>query len=337
MSKFLFLFLIGVMACTAKQPESTLPAKAVANIIFDTDIAGDYDDVGAMALLHAFADKGEIEILATISCNAFETTVPTMSVLNTYFGRPDIATGITKRENPNMSCAQKWAEAIVEKYPHALKSNSEAKEAVSLYREILSHQPDQSVTLVTVGFFTNLADLLNSEPDAFSILNGKELIKKKVKLLISMAASLPEGKQQGNECNVRVDTKASQYVFNEWNTPIILTPLEVGIKIFTGIPLINDSTIENSPVKDAYTVALAADKNKIGRMSWDQTTVLVAARGIEPYFTSRKVNFKINDDGSNNLIPGEKFSLLGFKQTPEEIQKLLEGLMGHQPILNKDL
>ncbi|MDQ6762361.1 MAG: nucleoside hydrolase, partial [Bacteroidota bacterium] len=29
------------------------------SIIFDTDIAPDYDDVGAMALLHAFADMGE--------------------------------------------------------------------------------------------------------------------------------------------------------------------------------------------------------------------------------------------------------------------------------------
>lgn len=47
------------------------------NIIFDTDIAPDYDDVGAMALLHAFADRGEANILATISCNAFETTAPT--------------------------------------------------------------------------------------------------------------------------------------------------------------------------------------------------------------------------------------------------------------------
>jgi len=45
-------------------------------VIFDTDIAPDFDDVGAMALLHAFADKGEVNILATISCNTFETTVP---------------------------------------------------------------------------------------------------------------------------------------------------------------------------------------------------------------------------------------------------------------------
>ena len=32
-------------------------------LIFDTDIAEDCDDVGAMAVLHALADKGELEIL----------------------------------------------------------------------------------------------------------------------------------------------------------------------------------------------------------------------------------------------------------------------------------
>ncbi len=34
-------------------------AQKPVSIIFDTDIAPDYDDVGAMALLHAFADQGE--------------------------------------------------------------------------------------------------------------------------------------------------------------------------------------------------------------------------------------------------------------------------------------
>src|SRR6187401_518883 len=109
-------------------------------VIFDTDIAPDYDDVGAMALLHAFADNGEATILATISCNAFETTAPTLSVLNTYFNRPGIPVGIVKADFPNKNCSQLWAQAIVTKYPHALQSNAGALDAVKLYRKILSAQ-----------------------------------------------------------------------------------------------------------------------------------------------------------------------------------------------------
>lgn len=304
--------------------------KQPVSLIFDTDIAPDYDDVGAMALLHAFADAGEARILATISSNAFETTVPTMSLLNTYFGRPDIPLGVTKREKPNMNCSQKWAEFIIDKYPHKVKSNTEAMEATKLYRKILAKQPDQSVTIITVGFFTNMADLLDSQPDEFSKLSGKDLIKKKVKLLVSMAAGLNK-ENRGHEFNVHIDTKASQKVFTEWNTPMLLSGFEIGEKIRTGIRLINNETIQNSPVKDAFQVALTKDKNTIGRNSWDQTAVLVAVKGIEPYFSTRKLNFEIKDDGTNVLIPGEKITYLTEKMPATEVAAIIEDLMMHQP------
>ena len=37
-------------------------------VILDTDMITDFDDVGALACLHALADAGECEILATVSC-----------------------------------------------------------------------------------------------------------------------------------------------------------------------------------------------------------------------------------------------------------------------------
>lgn len=44
----------------AKTPEK--PVK----IIFDTNMGSDFDDVGAITILHALAAKGECEILKTI-------------------------------------------------------------------------------------------------------------------------------------------------------------------------------------------------------------------------------------------------------------------------------
>lgn len=300
-------------------------------VILDTDIAGDYDDVGAMALLHALADKGDADILAVISCNAFATTVPTISVLNTYFGRPDIPVGVTKRDAPNKDCPQKWAEAIIAKYPHKLSSNAQAEDAVSLYRRMLAKQPDHSVTIITVGFFTNLADLLASAPDQYSELSGKALVHKKVKQLVAMAASLPVGKTSGREYNVYVDAESAQRVFEEWGTPVVLSPFEVGEKIYTGIPLVNNVAIQNSPVKDAYAIALAKDKNTMGRMSWDQTAVLFAIKGMQPWFGQRKLNMKIEADGSNTVILGEKFVWLELKETVA-LQGEIEKLMHHQPV-----
>lgn len=302
------------------------------SIIFDTDIAPDYDDVGAMALLHTFADMGEATILATISSNAFATTAPTLSVLNTYFNRPGIPIGITKNALPDKNCSQQWAQSIIAKYPHALQSNDEAMDAVKLYRKILSSQPDNSVTVVSVGFFTNLAGLLNSTADEYSSLSGKKLVIKKVKRLVSMAARLDKDSIGGYEFNVMVDAAASQKVFTDWPTPVTISGFEIGEKILTGIRLIHNDFIQNSPVKDAFQIALAKDNNTTGRNSWDETAVLVAVRGIEPYFSYRKLNFEIEDDGKNVLIPGEKFTYLTFKQTPQEIGKLIEDLMMHQPV-----
>ncbi len=300
-------------------------------IILDTDIAPDYDDVGAMALLHAFADKGEATILATISCNAFETTAPTLSVLNTYFRRPDLPIGITRTPKPNKDCKQRWAQHIVEKYPHALKSNAEAFEAVKLYRQILSRQPDQSVVIVSIGFFTNLANLLGSPADEYSALPGNDLIIKKVKHLVSMAARIGEDGKSGYEFNVMIDAQATKKVFADWPVPVIISGFEIGEKILTGSRLIAREDIKNSPVKDAFQVALAEDHNTIGRNSWDQTAVLVAVRGIAPYFGERKLNFEIDADGRNVLIPGERFTYLTPKMPAAEIAKVIEELMMHQP------
>ncbi len=326
MRKLLPIIILSFFSCiSSAQKHQIIP------IIFDTDIAPDYDDVGAMALLHTFADMGEAKILATISSNAFATTAPTLSVLNTYFNRPGIPIGITKTTFPNKNCSQQWAQAIIARYPHALKSNDEAIDAVKLYRKILSSQPDTSVTIISVGFFTNLAGLLNSQADEYSKLNGVALVKEKVNKLVSMAARIDKDGKSGYEFNVMVDAKASQKVFSNWPTQMIISGFEIGEKILTGIRLINNKSIQNSPVKDAFQIALNYDSNKVGRNSWDETAVLVAVRGIAPWFSFRKLNFEIKDDGQDILIPGDKLTYLVFKQTPQEIGEMIENLMMHQP------
>lgn len=95
----------------------------------------------------------------------------------------------------------KWTEELPSRFPHKVESASQAEDAVSVYRRVLNAQPDTSVVVVTVGFFTNLKDLLESGPDADSPLSGKELVAAKVKRLVSMAGYFPEGK----EFNVMMD------------------------------------------------------------------------------------------------------------------------------------
>lgn len=335
---FLILMVVILETCNAqvekmKKSYGQIPSiNKPTKVIFDTDIAEDYDDVGAIAVLYALEKRQELEVLATMSSNAYENSGPVLSVLNTYFGKPEMPIGVTKVMSPVRPCPQGWDLEILKNYPHSLQSNTDAEDAVQLYRRILSKQEDESVVILTVGFFTNLAGLLRSQPDEHSKLNGIELVNKKVKLLISMAGRFHKEGVTWIEYNIKHDIPSAQAVFEQWNTPIIISPFEVGKEILTGIQLINNDSIINSPIKDVYQIALERDNNIKGRMSWDQTVVLIAAKGIFPNFKSRKATVRIEDDGTFNIMKGNKVSYIELKNNSSSIASIIEGLMQYSPL-----
>jgi len=305
------------------------PQSQPVTVFFDTDMGPDYDDVGALALLHALADSGEVKILATVSSNRYVNAVPCIEIINTYFNRPDIPLG-APLTGPNMidnryECY--WPEYLVANYPHTVKSTVDAPDAVEVYRRVLSSQPDTSVNIITVGFLTNVAALLQSPPDQFSDLDGKALVKKKVRRLISMAGRFPRGR----EFNVQVDSVASLIVFNEWPTPVLLSGFEIGVDILTGLRLVA-TDVQNSPVKDAFRLSLTVDVN--GRCSWDQTAALVGARGPQKYFGTIKGRMIVRPNGSNTWEddPNGPHERLVWKMPKEQLTLLIEDLMMHQPI-----
>lgn len=300
-------------------------------IIFDTDLGPDYDDVGALAFLHAMADSGKAEILATISSNQNDLVAPSINVINTYFGRSELPVGAPKTKGVNLGSSQHWADSIVEKYPHLIKSTSEVSDAVDIYREVLSAQPDTSVTIVTVGFLTNLQNLLRSKPDNISPLTGKELVTIKVKKLVSMAGKFPEGK----EFNIYMDSTASKYVYENWPGMVIFTGFEIGSEIHTGLKLIN-SDIKNSPVKDVFRISIPlSEEDKGGRMSWDETAALIGVYGTDGFFDTVRGKIIINNDGSNNWEnnPDGKQFYVKLKMPVPQISAFIEDRMMHVPVL----
>ena len=318
-----FIFFYGCSNQSAKKKDK------VVKIIFDTDLGPDYDDVGALAFLHAMADSGKVDILATVSSNKHNLVAPSINVINTYFGRGELPVGAPKTDGVNLGSSQHWADSIVDRYPHSIKSTSDVADAVEIYRKTLSAQPDKSVTIVTVGFLTNLNNLLKSEPDNFSNLTGKNLVIRKVKRLVSMAGRFPAGR----EFNIYMDSSASKYVYENWPGEIIFTGFEIGSEIHTGLKLIN-SDIKNSPVKDVFRISIplsAEDKN--GRMSWDETAVLIGVYGTERFFDTVRGKIIVNPDGSNtweNSTDGKQV-YVKQKMPVSQISAFIEERMMHQP------
>ncbi|HET9823898.1 MAG TPA: nucleoside hydrolase, partial [Chitinophagaceae bacterium] len=156
------------------------------------------------------------------------------------------------------------------------------------------------------------------------------LIRQKVKQLVSMTGKFPSG----SEFNVNRDVEASQFVFDRWPTPVLLSGFEIGAKIKTGLPLIRNKAIQNSPVKNVFRICIPMSaEDTAGRMSWDETAVLVAVKGYKPWYKIETGKMIVHSNGSNSWLdePGAHAHLVE-KQSPQIVQHLINTIMMHQPL-----
>ena len=212
------------------QPPSRLsfPKDRTTKLIFDTDMGNDVDDALALAMIHTLERRGACELLAVTSTKDHPASAAFIDAFNTFYGRPDIPIGAVRNGvTPELG---KFA-GLAANYPHDLKSGQEAPDAVALLRETLAAQEDGSVTLVQVGFFTNLAALIQSPPDATSPLSGEQLVTKKVKELVVMAGAFQTIRHNNRyrEYNVFKHVAPARVVAERWPTPILWSGFEIGI------------------------------------------------------------------------------------------------------------
>ena len=80
---------------------------------------------------------------------------------------------------------------LTNNFPRVLQDASRAPNPVDLYRQILGEAQNGSITIVSIGFFDNLAALVDSEPDGHSNMTGRELIAAMVKDLAVMGGEYP--------------------------------------------------------------------------------------------------------------------------------------------------
>jgi inosine-uridine nucleoside N-ribohydrolase len=132
-------------------------------IILDTDMGPDADDAGALAMLHALADQGEAEILATLCSTMSPWAAPCLNAINLYYQRPDLPVG-TLKEGTYAGTSEEWYGDsfngfIAGHFPNPLRHGAYAPDALWLYRRVLALQPDASVVIAVTGPLTNLRNL----------------------------------------------------------------------------------------------------------------------------------------------------------------------------------
>ncbi|MCW5206242.1 nucleoside hydrolase, partial [Desulfobulbus sp. F5] len=183
-------------------------------MILDTDISSDADDVGAVAILHNLANQGKVNVLAMMVSSGDPWSVPCLQALNAWFGRQEIPIG--KAQDGIVGDESSYTRAVAEEFAPST-STATVPDAVQLYRRVLAAQADSSMTLVSIGYLTNLHHLLQSKPDALSPLDGVDLVRQKVKRLVCMGGQYPSGR----EWNFYQDVKAAVDVISHWPVSIV--------------------------------------------------------------------------------------------------------------------
>jgi hypothetical protein len=268
-----FALLLAAAAHAAEPPAQ--PAARPVPVIFDTDMDSDCDDPGALAILHALADRGEVRILGTMVSAHHPWSAPCVDAINTWCGRPDLPIGVPKCP-PAYKQGSAYAQKVAEEFPHDCPGGDAAPDALPIYRRLLAAEPDASVVIVTVGDLTNMRLLVESAPDAISPLSGRDLVAKKVKHWVCMGTRYPSDLDPGRWGNFKPDPESTVRSIAAWPTPIIFTGgQEFAERLATGAGLA--ALPQKNPVRRSYELYFKGQVKS--RHSADPIAVMVAARG----------------------------------------------------------
>lgn len=329
MKKLLFAVAVLVSALTACGRKAAVDADAPLTVIIETDLGNDVDDALALDLLYKYQDAGKIRLLAVNLNKNGQAPAEYADILNTWYGYPDIPVGIIRDGADCETDAVNYAKAVVDMkdslgnplFARSHPDYDNYPEAVTLYRKLLAGEPDNSVVIASVGFSTNLIRLLETPADEYSKLTGKELVEKKVKLLVTMAGCFNDPSL--HEYNVVKDIPAAKVIFGEWPTPVVTSPFEVGIRIqYPATSIENDfGWAPQHPVVEAYKAYLPMPYD---RPTWDPTAVLYAVEGGDWFTVSEPGRIVVTEEGSTLFEADEAGTRRYLSVTDEQAKAILD-------------
>ncbi|KAI1459579.1 nucleoside hydrolase [Annulohypoxylon moriforme] len=273
------LWAFSLSASAHKAPCSSL-AKP---IIIDTDIYSDVDDVGSLAVANVLHNYGLADLRGVAINTGSKYGALAVNAINTYFGNGDIPiaalrplTNASFFDTRTYSLSE-YASKIAYNWPRSLNDSSTTPTPVELYRSTLSAAENHSMTLISIGFLTNLAALLDSPADDVSSLAGPALVSAKVKELVVMGGRYPSGWEFNFGGG---DPASTGRVINNWprDVPVTYSGGELGGNIYSGEDLVRNAPAD-SPVLAAYQWYVG--RCSTTRESWDPVTTLYGILGLE--------------------------------------------------------
>lgn len=280
-------------------------AEEMTRYILDTDIASDCDDAGAVAMVNAAIDNGDLNVLAMTVSTGGPYGAPALAAINAWYGHREIPVGTLKdpkfwvgggKDKPAGAFNfESFNHVLTEQSYAKLKSGEDAPDAVDLLRKTLAAQPDSSVVIQTIGPLPNAYNLMRSKPDAHSPLDGMALVKQKVKMLIITGGRQPAG--TSSNFSKAGAAKFTKPVIDLWPTRIVFVGNDVGHDIKSSWKRNADKTKE-SPARRAYAL-FYKDDGLHEHHSADQAGILFAIKGIGDVYELVENGHQTCDDSGN--------------------------------------
>lgn len=308
------LFICGntcLMSCSDRDDgtNQSTPYSGTPLIILDTDIGSSTDDLFALEMIYQYMDAGRCKMLGVVINREGEEYAALVDVMNTFFGHGNIPLGLERNgvKNPKVFIDYKTLPDITDSsgQPMFRRSHSDYStlpDRWQLYRKLLASQPDHSVSILSLGFVSNIAHLLQSEPDTYSPLNGVDLVRQKVKCLYIMGGTFGNAAEP-IEYNFLQSLEFAQQLFALWpaEVDIMMSPSEVG----SGIDYLPDMVIADidwtdvHPVKQVY-MNYNCDT---GQRMWDPLSVIQAIEGDSLFTLSERGTLTVNDKAETFFTP----------------------------------
>ena len=277
----------------------------IPNIIDDTDIGGDIDDALAIAELNIFENEGKVNLLGFAFChndNYPDAGACDIQAINDYYGHPNIPIGANHESiqgNYLTVDGNVYSQYLASNFPNQLSTTKNAPDAVTLYRQILANQPNNSVTIVTHGPLTNIYNLYNSPADSISPLTGSQLMLAKVKTIVCQGGDYPS-MSGGPQGNFGGDPASCAVINSLANTSIQIYFSGQTLGLSTLVSVANMAT--NNPVYLAFMRHHEYVGEAYGTVttwySWDPLTALFAVVGSSYQGTAY---FNISAAGINTI------------------------------------
>ncbi len=277
-------------------------------VILDTDIASSADDLFAMEMLYRYEDEGRCHLLGVIVNREGEWNAAFTDVMNTYFGHGDVPVGLVRDGIKEPKVWIDYAHVADTKdgegqsmFSRSTADYSSLPDGWRLYRRLLAAQPDHSVSIVSVGFVTCLAQLLASGTDEYSSLSGVELVRRKVKCIYLQGGVFGEAVEP--DFNFSQGITVAKTFFQNWpqEVDMVFSPMEAGQDVeYTPEQVIADvSWTDAHPIKQVY---MQCDCNT-GQRMWDVMPVIQAVEGDALFSLSGRGTVTITDQAETIFTP----------------------------------